>query len=45
MPKIVLEEVSLRDGLQFEEKVLPLKEKLHVFRLLTGAGVKRIQIG
>ena len=45
MPKIVLEEVSLRDGLQFEEKVLPLKEKLHVFRLLAKAGVKRIQIG
>ena len=45
MPRVVLEDVSLRDGLQFEEKVLPLKEKLHLFQLLTGAGVKRIQIG
>ncbi len=45
MRKIVLEDVSLRDGLQFEAKALPLKDKLHLFRMLTGAGVKRIQIG
>ena len=45
MPYVALEDVSLRDGLQFEEKVLPLKEKLHLFRLLAVGGVKRIQIG
>ena len=45
MTKIILEEVSLRDGLQFEKKVLALNEKLKLFRLLKEAGVKRIQIG
>jgi hydroxymethylglutaryl-CoA lyase len=42
---VTLEDQSLRDGLQFEQKVLPLAEKLSVFRLLAAAGFKRIQAG
>jgi hydroxymethylglutaryl-CoA lyase len=45
MAKVILEDVSLRDGLQLEKKVLPLEEKLELFRLLVDAGVKRIQLG
>jgi hydroxymethylglutaryl-CoA lyase len=42
---VILEDVSLRDGLQLEKTVLPLEEKLALFRLLVEAGVKRIQMG
>jgi hydroxymethylglutaryl-CoA lyase len=45
MARVVLEDESLRDGLQFEKTVLPLEEKLELFRLLVGAGVKRVQLG
>ena len=45
MAQVVLEDESLRDGLQFEKIVLPLEQKLELFRLLTEAGVKRIQLG
>jgi len=45
MPTIILEDESLRDGLQFEQKILTLEEKLSLYRLLAAAGVKRLQVG
>ncbi|MGE5257424.1 MAG: hydroxymethylglutaryl-CoA lyase [Hyphomicrobiales bacterium] len=45
MPAVILEDESLRDGLQFEQKILTLEEKLSLFRLLAAAGVKRLQVG
>jgi hydroxymethylglutaryl-CoA lyase len=45
MPAVILEDESLRDGLQFERKILALEEKLSLFRLLAAAGVKRLQVG
>jgi hydroxymethylglutaryl-CoA lyase len=45
MATVILEDESLRDGLQSEQKILSLAEKLAVFRLLAAAGVKRIQAG
>lgn len=45
MPAVILEDESLRDGLQFEQKILALEEKLSIFRLLAAAGVKRLQVG
>jgi hydroxymethylglutaryl-CoA lyase len=45
MPFVVLEDESLRDGLQFEQKVLALAEKVSLFRLLAAAGVPRVQVG
>ena len=45
MKKVVLEDETLRDGLQLEEKVLSLEEKVNIFNLLVDAGVKRIQVG
>lgn len=45
MAAVILEDVSLRDGLQSEQKILTLAEKLSVFRLLAAAGVQRLQAG
>jgi len=45
MPTVILEDESLRDGLQFEQKILALEEKLSLARLLAAAGVKRLQVG
>ncbi len=45
MPTVILEDESLRDGLQFEQKILALEEKLSLFRLLAAAGLKRLQVG
>lgn len=45
MPAVILEDESLRDGLQFESKILSLEEKLSLFRMLVQAGLKRIQVG
>jgi hydroxymethylglutaryl-CoA lyase len=45
MTSVILEDESLRDGLQIEKKILPLEAKLSLFRLLTAAGVKRLQVG
>jgi hydroxymethylglutaryl-CoA lyase len=42
---LLLEDESLRDGLQFEQKVLPLEEKLALFGLLVGAGFRQVQVG
>ncbi len=45
MKHVLLEDESLRDGLQFEKKILPLEEKLKIVAMLIDAGVKRIQVG
>lgn len=42
---VVLEDESLRDGLQFEQQVVPYEQKIALFELLRKAGLKRIQIG
>lgn len=43
--KVVLQEESLWEGLQTEERLLGLAEKLEVVRLLVAAGVRRLQLG
>ncbi len=43
--KVLLEDESLRDGLQFEKDVVELHHKIEIFKLLEGAGVQRIQVG
>lgn len=45
MPDIILEDQSLRDGLQLEQKTLSLAEKQHLFELLVAAGFTHIQAG
>jgi hydroxymethylglutaryl-CoA lyase len=45
MARVTLEDESLRDGLQFEPRVLQFEEKLSLFRLLTAASFKRLQVG
>jgi hydroxymethylglutaryl-CoA lyase len=42
---LVLEDESMRDGLQFEQKILDLEDKLTLFRLLVEAGFKQVQVG
>jgi hydroxymethylglutaryl-CoA lyase len=43
--RVVLEEEVLRDGLQNEERIFSVEEKLNLVRELEEAGVKRIQVG
>lgn len=43
--EIILEEESLRDGLQMESIVLSLGQKLKLFEMMFEAGLKRIQVG
>lgn len=45
MAAVILEDQSLRDGLQSEQRILTQAEKVSIFRLLAAAGVKRIQAG
>jgi hydroxymethylglutaryl-CoA lyase len=45
MVDVILEDESLRDGLQLEELVIPYEKKLSIFRQLSAAGVQRIQVG
>lgn len=45
MATIILEDQTLRDGLQGEARLFDLEEKLRIFNLLVEAGVKRIQVG
>lgn len=45
MDSILLEDESLRDGLQFEKKIFSLADKLTLFNRLKNAGVRRIQVG
>lgn len=43
--RVVLEEESLRDGLQAENRLFSLTEKMEIVRLLAEAGVHRVQLG
>lgn len=43
--EIVLEEEVMRDGLQLEQQIFTLDEKVELFNLLGKAGLKRIQVG
>ena len=43
--RVVLEEESLRDGLQAESRLFSLTEKMEIVRLLAEAGVRRLQLG
>lgn len=43
--RVVLEEESLRDGLQAENRLFSLTEKMEIVRLLAEAGVRRVQLG
>jgi len=43
--QVVLQEESLRDGLQGESRLFGLAEKLEIVRLLALAGVRRLQLG
>lgn len=42
---VVLEETSLRDGLQAESRLFGLAEKMEIVRLLHAAGIRRLQVG
>ena len=42
---VLLEDQTLRDGLQNEPRLLSLKDKLEIARLLAAAGVRRLQVG
>ena len=42
---VLLEDETLRDGLQVEKRLFSLQEKLSLFDSLVAAGVKRIQVG
>lgn len=43
--ELLLEDEALRDGLQMETRIFSLEEKLHLYRMLKNAGMKRIQVG
>lgn len=43
--RVVIEDEALRDGLQNEERIFSVAEKLDLVRGLEAAGVKRIQVG
>ena len=42
---LVFEDQTLRDGLQNENRIFSIEEKISLFQILADAGVKRIQIG
>ncbi|MHC4126530.1 MAG: hydroxymethylglutaryl-CoA lyase, partial [Planctomycetota bacterium] len=43
--ELMLEDETLRDGLQMESRIFSLEEKLHIFKLIKNAGLKYIQLG
>ena len=43
--ELLLEDEALRDGLQMESRIFSLEQKLHLYRMLKNAGIKRIQVG
>jgi len=45
MDQVILEDQTLRDGLQNESRIFSLEEKMQVVELLIRAGVSRIQLG
>mgnify|MGYP001431576271 CR=1 FL=1 len=44
-PVVLLEDETLRDGLQVESRIFTLEEKLAIYEQLKAAGVRRIQVG
>jgi hydroxymethylglutaryl-CoA lyase len=42
---VLLEDETLRDGLQMESRIFSIDEKLQIFHRLKNAGLKRIQVG
>ena len=42
---VLLEDQTLRDGLQNEPRLLSLEDKLEIARLMAAAGVRRLQVG
>lgn len=42
---VVIEDESLRDGLQIERRLFTVEEKLHFIRGMESCGVRRIQVG
>jgi hydroxymethylglutaryl-CoA lyase len=45
MPRIVLHEVGLRDGLQMEKQTVPIEQKLRWIQSIAEAGIDIIQVG
>jgi len=45
VPEVLIEDETLRDGLQLESRIFSLEEKLGIYRQIAGAGVRRIQVG
>ena len=45
MAPVLLEDQTLRDGLQNEPRLLSLADKLEIARLLAAAGLRRLQVG
>ena len=45
MAPVLLEDQTLRDGLQNEPRLLSLEGKLEIARLLAAAGLRRLQVG
>jgi hydroxymethylglutaryl-CoA lyase len=45
LTQVLLEDETLRDGLQAEQKIFSLEEKLYIYQKLVAAGVRRIQVG
>jgi len=43
--EVLLEDQSLRDGLQMESRIFSLEEKLALYRILKKTGIRRIQVG
>lgn len=43
--QLLIEDETLRDGLQMESRIFSLEEKLTLFHLLQSSGLKRIQVG
>jgi hydroxymethylglutaryl-CoA lyase len=44
-PELVLEDQTLRDGLQMESRIFSLAEKVQLFQLIKSSGIKHIQVG
>ena len=42
---LILEDQSMRDGLQMESRIFSLEEKIKCFELLQEAGIPRVQVG
>ena len=42
--KVIIRDVSLRDGLQLTKTVVPLQHKVEWFRQLAGAGVSEVEL-